>query len=79
MDESTCRRFFLNPDQTSHRRYEALRAVFVEGCSQKEAATTFGYTYGSMRQLVNDFRNFCIDDTTATEEFFSGPATCADR
>jgi len=72
MHESTCRQFFLNPNQSDHRRYEALRAVFVEGCSQKEAATTFGYTYGSMRQLVNDFRNFCVDETTATEEFFFG-------
>ena len=72
MDESTCRQFFLSPNQTEHRRYEALRAVFVEGCSQKEAATAFGYTYGSMRQLVNDFRNFCIDETTATEDFFFG-------
>ena len=74
MDELACRRFFLNPNQTAHRRYEALRAVFVEGQSQKDAAARFGYTYGSMRQLVNQFRRVSEDQTTATEAFFSRPA-----
>jgi hypothetical protein len=47
-----------------------LRAVFVEDRSQKEAAAMYGYTYGSMRQLVNEFRRCLEDKTTATEEFF---------
>jgi len=79
MDESACRRFFLDPNQTHHRRYEALRAVFVEDRSQKEAAAMFGYTYGSMRQLVNEFRRCWEDETTATGEFFSRPATGTNR
>ena len=34
----------------------AGRAVFVERKSQKEVAEQFGYTYGSLRYLVSDFR-----------------------
>jgi transposase len=48
--------FFLQPSNSTHRQYEALRAYFVEGLSNKEAAKRFGYTDGSFRVLVHDFR-----------------------
>jgi hypothetical protein len=48
---------FLDADPTTyHRRYEALRAVFVDGLPQNEVAVRFGFTYGSLRQLVHEFR-----------------------
>ena len=56
MDDIRCREFFTQPTQPYHRQYEALRAVFVEGHSQKEVADHFGYTYDSLRQLVRGFR-----------------------
>lgn len=56
MDDNACYRYFVEPGNTAHRRYEALRAVFVERKSQKEVAEQFGYTYGSLRHLVSDFR-----------------------
>ena len=56
MDDIRCRAFFIQPAQPYHRQYEALRAVFVEGHSQKEVADRFGYTYDSLRQLVRAFR-----------------------
>ena len=56
MDDGHCRGFFSHPTQPYHRRYEALRAVFMEGRSQKEVADRFGYTYESLRQLVHEFR-----------------------
>ena len=56
MDDSRCREFFSQPAQPYHRQYEALRAVFLEGCSQKEVADRFGYSYNSLRQLVYEFR-----------------------
>lgn len=56
MDDIGCREFFTQPTQPYHRQYEALRAVFVEGCSQREVAERFGYTYDSLRQLVHEFR-----------------------
>ena len=56
MDDTAYREFFKQPTQTYHHRYEALRAVFVDQRSQKEVAEEFGFTYGSMRQLVFYFR-----------------------
>jgi transposase len=49
-------RFFLEPKNATHRQYEALRAYFVEGVTSKEAARRFGYTEGSFRVLVHQFR-----------------------
>ncbi len=48
---------FLNPQNATHRQYEALRAFFVEGLSSEEAAKRFGYTTGSFRVLCSEFRN----------------------
>src|SRR5260370_2937886 len=47
---------FLEPGNASHRQYEALRAYFVEGLSSAQAAARFGYTPGSFRSLVHQFR-----------------------
>ena len=52
----TFSRFFLQPANTLHRQYEALRAYFVEGLPSREAAARFGYTPGSFRGLVHRFR-----------------------
>jgi hypothetical protein len=59
MKDTFCRRFFLEPTQTLHRRYEALRAVFVDQQPQMEVAQRFGYTYATLRRLVSDFRAQC--------------------
>ena len=56
------RRFFLEPHQPLHRRYEALRAVFVDGQPQVAVAKRFGYTYNTLRRLVSDFRAQCRAD-----------------
>jgi predicted DNA-binding protein (UPF0251 family) len=47
---------FLQPSNSTHRQYEALRAFFVDQLSSKEAARRFGYSAGSFRVLVHDFR-----------------------
>lgn len=49
-------RFFLQPQNSTHRQYEALRAYFVEGLSSPEAARRGGYTPASFRVLVHHFR-----------------------
>jgi hypothetical protein len=53
----TLARRFLEPSNSTHRQYEALRAFFVDGLPSAEAAARFGYTPGSFRVLVHQFRN----------------------
>jgi len=48
--------FFTAPEQVNHRRYEALRAFFVEGLSHAEAGARFGYTRWAMVGLVRQHR-----------------------
>jgi hypothetical protein len=38
--------WFTTPGPVNQRRYEALRAFFVDGLSHAEAAARFGYTAG---------------------------------
>jgi len=52
----TYSRYFLQPTNSTHRRYEALRAYFVEGCSAAEVARRFGYTPGTVRVMAHQFR-----------------------
>jgi transposase len=40
----------------NHRRYEALRAYFVEGLTYQRAADRFGYTRWAMVNLVREWR-----------------------
>jgi hypothetical protein len=63
MDDTTARAFFLKPSCAGQRQYEALRAVFVEGLSQKDAALRFGYSPGAFRLLVMHFRSACAAGT----------------
>ena len=55
-DITDCRRFFLEPQHSKQRQYEALRRYFVDGRSSKEVAAEFGYTEGSFRVLCHHFR-----------------------
>ena len=43
MDGSLVRRFFLQPQQTFQRQYEALRATFVDDEPLSSVAVRFGY------------------------------------
>jgi hypothetical protein len=78
MDATRCRRFFLEADSaTYHRQYEALRAIFVDGLPQNDVADRFGYTYGSMRQLVHRFRTAIRSDSPPP--FFKRPKSAGRR
>lgn len=61
MDDTLCQSFFLKPTDTLHRRYEALRAYFVEHRPPSEIAARFGLTYGTTCSLIRDFRAQCRD------------------
>jgi hypothetical protein len=60
-------RVFLEPANATHRQYEALRAYCVEGLPSDQAARRFGYTPGSFRVLVHQFRQ------NPRREFFLTP------
>jgi len=63
MDDSLPRRFFVQPPCPQQRHYEALRAVFVDGLSQKEAAHRYHYSHGALRVMVRHFRAACVART----------------
>jgi transposase len=59
-------RFFLHPQKTLHRQYEAFRAYFVEGLPSAEVARRFGYSPGAFRVLCHQFRR----ETHKQDRFF---------
>jgi DNA-directed RNA polymerase specialized sigma24 family protein len=69
MDDSRCQEFFRQPTHAYQIRYEALRAVFIDGRSQKEVAGQFGVPYDSLRQWVHELREHCRQGTD-TSPFF---------
>jgi hypothetical protein len=56
MEGSDASRFFLEPQQTFHRRYEALRAVFVEAQPLESVAERFGSKVSALRSMTSRFR-----------------------
>jgi transposase len=79
MDDTPFREFFARPTHPYHRRYEALRAVFLDGRSQKDVAEHFGYRYGALRQLVYEFRRQGRDPGEAAPFFESRSAAARPR
>ena len=55
MDGQLCRRFFLDPQMTFHRRYEALRAFFVDDRPVAEIAAQFGYKPTALNVMISRF------------------------
>jgi transposase len=47
---------FTTPDHANQRRYEALRAWYVDGLSYEQAGQRFGYTRWAMVDLVRQWR-----------------------
>ena len=56
MAARTLDHYFLEPKDATQRRYETLRAVFVEGLSLKDAAQRFHVSYGTARNWASEFR-----------------------
>ncbi len=69
---------FLLPHNSTHRRYEALRALFVDHAPLDEAASRFGYASGTLRNLRAAFlhqpdRPFFLPDRRGQSKPPSGP------
>lgn len=61
-------KFFLEPSNSTHRQYEALRAYFVDRTPQKKIAGRFGYTLNSFRVLCCRFKK------SSGKQFFVKPS-----
>src|SRR4051794_22482197 len=59
MDGSHPRRFFLEPIPTFQRRYEALRAIFVDDEPLDHVARRFGYKPSTLRSMASRLRADC--------------------
>src|SRR5512140_522876 len=55
--------YFLEPSEPAQRRYEAMRAYFVDGLTATEVATRFGYSPASVHQMASELR-------TGSAEYF---------
>ena len=53
MEGSHTSRFFLEPEQTFHRRYEALRAIFVDAEPLDRVAERFGSKLSALRSMAS--------------------------
>lgn len=56
MDDPRWQQFFSDPQAAPQRRYEAIRAVTIDQQPMAEVAERFGLTYGTVRNLVSQFR-----------------------
>ena len=59
MDDLLCRQSFLQPQPTNQRRYEALRAFFVQGQTLADIADRLGYRVSALKSMVCRFRTAC--------------------
>lgn len=55
MDRNTCQQFFLQPREMGQRRYEVLRAVFVDDDTALDVAERFRLSHGTVRNWVSQF------------------------
>ncbi len=56
MDGSHTRRYFLEPQQTFQRQYEALRAIFVDDQPIDRVAERFGYKPSALKSMASRLR-----------------------
>jgi hypothetical protein len=59
MVDPLCQRFFAEPTQPLHKRYEILRAHFLEHRPLPVIAEQFGLNFYTVRSLVRTFRAQC--------------------
>ncbi len=54
--------YFLQPDSSQQRRYEALRAYFVDDLPASQVADRYGYSTASIHQMATLLRSaLCVN------------------
>ena len=74
MTSDSLAKFFAEPIDPLQRRYEVLRAFFLERLTAEQVARRFGYAVGSVYAITRDFRR--LDDPAA---FFFRPSDAPGR
>ena len=69
MEDRLCLQYFLEPQQTFQRQYEALRAIVVGGEPLRLVAERFGYKVPALKSMACRFRASCRRGVTPP--FFS--------
>jgi hypothetical protein len=69
MADRCCSQYFLAPQETSQRRYEALRAVFVDREPLAIVAQRFGYKVSALKSMTGRFRADCRRGVTPPFSF----------
>ena len=67
MEDRPCLQFFLEPQQTFHRQYEALRAIVVGGEPLRLVAERFGCKVPALKSMACRFRASCRRCRSRTE------------
>jgi hypothetical protein len=62
--------FFTSPENLAHKKYEALRAFYVDDKNAGDVAKTFGYTLNSIYSLTKEFAEIFKSPNIA-EHFFT--------
>jgi hypothetical protein len=65
--------YFTAPSGAGQRRYEALRAYFIEDATAAEVADRFGYSTASVHQMATLLRTGKLDPFTETKPGPTGP------
>jgi hypothetical protein len=65
--------YFTTPSGAGQRRYEALRAYFLEQATAAEVADRFGYSTASVHQMATLLRTGKLDPFTETKPGPKGP------
>ncbi len=55
VNDNSRRQFFLQPQDPAQRRYEAIRAVVIDGLPIRKAAERFDFAYGTLRNFLSQF------------------------
>lgn len=53
--------YFKHPKNPKHKKYEALRAYYIESISQEEAAKRVGYSIYTLQSIISDFQTGKLD------------------
>ena len=63
--------YFLTPNYTAQKKYEALRAFFFEKQNAENVADRFGYKLNAFYSLTRDFREFMKGKDKEKDPFFT--------